>query len=154
MDGYSLELTLTATEGAVHNLGTLICLAWVSASTYNPLHRDRGRAVVLTRPDGSYGELEANEWAVSTEPLGEVVALMRHLGLPQRMPRVQARKGNPSGWQELVLDLALDSQRCRLSFGLEYAGLEGDDAGSCLDMLSRLFDLLGIAYLGRWVAPG
>ncbi len=154
MDRCSLELTLTATEGAIHNLGTLICMAWATASTHNPLHQEWGTAAVLTRPDGGWGNLEAKELAVSTEELAVLIGLMRQLRVPHRLPRVHARSGNTTGWQKITLDVALDGQRGHLSFGLQYAGMDGEDAGPCIAMLERLFDLLGVGYLGRWVRPG
>jgi hypothetical protein len=153
MDDFNIELTLTATDGSLHNIQTLYCLAWVLASTYNPLHREQGHAAVTTRPEGGYGALVTHEPHISNVHLGEVVALMRQLGLPGRTPRVQARSGSGLGSQNIVLDLRIGTERGRLWLQMDYAGLEGEDVTPCVHMLTRLFELLGVSYLGRWVDP-
>lgn len=154
MERFSLELTLTATEGSIHNLGNLVCLAWLSASTYNPLHQNNGKAAVLARTANGYGELAANAFTVPIAALATLVNLMRQLGVPEHPPGVQARNCNSSGWQNLVIDLTLDGKQGRIALSLQYGGLEGEDFELTCAMLNQLFVLLEVPYLKQWIESG
>ena len=152
MERFSLELTLTVTEGSIHNLGHLRCLAWICASTYNPLHQDRGKAVVLSQTADLAGPFAAKELEISTIILAELVKLMKHLDLPDRTPDVHAKGGNPSAWQSIVLDLFLNGRQGRISLALLAGGLEGKDADLMHRLLSQLFTLLDVPFLQPWIS--
>lgn len=151
MERFSLELTLTVTEGSIHNLGHLRCLAWICASTYNPLHQDRGKAVVLAQTDDRASPWAAKELEISTIALGELVTLMKYLDLPDRTPDVHAKGGNPSAWQSIMLDLFLNGRQGRISLALLAGGLEGQDADLMGQLLGQLFTLLEVPFLQPWI---
>lgn len=141
MDGYSLDLSLEITQGAIHNLGDLFLLYRLWANTYLPTGEAPKAVVVVREDDWSLAPHEARVEHAATD---RVVQLLRDMGLPQRRPEIEAASGNPTGWQRLAFWCSLNGASGCFSLDLQCGGAQGRDAATFRALLEELLLAAGL----------
>src|SRR5207237_414204 len=142
LDRYNLEVTLELTHGALHNLGDLLLLYRIWASTFLPTGEPANAIIVLRERDW---RLSAREVRLTHDDADLLVKTLQTLGRPDHSRRVEAAAGNPTGWQQLSLSASLNGTEWAFRLDLQYGGAMGEDAQAPRGLVIHLLRAAGLA---------
>jgi hypothetical protein len=141
---FTLDLRLSAWEGAAGNLGDMVLFCCLLADTHG-LEPSSPRLLVLCHDETTPTRLKVSEFAVTEQNTTRLVKLLRAAGFPHRVPCILSNTRSSIGGQELAVDIRLDGRASSLRLTLEYAGFSGVDAGPLRTALLRIAELAAAA---------
>ena len=147
---YALDLSLEVLEGSSHNLGDLTLWLRIMANTFNPM-RPGPKVVGLYRTGKNWSPPLLIDSCPEKVQVDRVVESLRAMQWPGRDLDVVATKSPVSGWQGVELRARLDGVSGEVVLGLQYAGLEGVDAGPLTGLYQAILDCAGVTDQPAWL---
>ncbi|MEW6737470.1 MAG: hypothetical protein AB1489_39680, partial [Acidobacteriota bacterium] len=137
-EGYSLDLSLEICAGSIHNLGDIIFLCRLRASTYLP-NSDKAKLMILYR-DRDYSLL-VKEDLLEIDRVNILIDLIEQMELLDKKLDIESKEANITGWQQLSLLVKINERASKYELILQYGGFGGKDAEILRAVLKYLFQL-------------
>lgn len=147
-EAFYLDVYLTVTGGAFNVVGALRLFGWLKAAR-GPGFEPRGHLVVV-QPSGAGGTLKAREKDIEAEQVDGLVKSLRHLGFPDRSPRVEETFDTSDVWEHVVFRVTLNDATAEVDLALLASGFEGEDAEALRDVFRNLLDAAGLRGHADW----
>ena len=150
MEPFCLDLTLEVTEGSTHDSGKVMVWCRLRADTGNPLELPP-EFIVLERTSKQWSPPISREPEISPEELEIFVTLLLRRGFPDHPLEITVTPTDLPGWQDLRFRVRLNQREMGLDLTLQYGGIQGPDAPSLREILTKLALLAKLDFPSRWI---